>query len=171
MAGNIQKTNQETGTPVARSHPLMTLRDEVDRLFESFFPTAHGMFELDPFRRAGAAFRSLGDIAPEVDVKETGDRFEITAELPGLDEKDVEVSIRDGILAISGEKKSERKEEKADYHLSERSYGSFTRAFRLPETADEEKVEAEFSKGVLTVSVPKRPEAKRQEKKIEVKAH
>lgn len=171
MAGNIQKTTPETGQPVARSHPLMTLRDEVDRLFENFFPTAHGMFELDPFRRVGAAFRTMGDIAPEVDVKETGDRFEITAELPGLDEKDVDVTIRDGILAISGEKKAERKEEKADYHLTERSYGSFTRAFRLPETADEEHVAADFSKGVLTVTVPKRAEAKKEEKKVEVKAH
>ncbi|MEW5728527.1 MAG: Hsp20/alpha crystallin family protein [Pseudomonadota bacterium] len=171
MAGNIQRTNPDTGLPAARSHPLMTLRDEVDRLFESFFPTAHGMFDVDPFRRVGAAFRAMGDIAPGVDVKETDDRFEISAELPGMDEKDVNVSIRDGVLAISGEKKAERKEEKADYHLSERSYGSFTRAFRLPETADEEHVSAEFAKGVLTVTVPKRAGTKKEEKKIEVKTH
>lgn len=171
MAGNIQKINPEPGTPAARSHPLMTLRDEVDRLFENFFPTARGMFELDPFRRVGAAFRSMGDISPEIDVKETDDKFEISAELPGMDDKDVDVTIRGGILAISGEKKAERRDERADYHLTERSYGSFMRAFRLPETADDEKVSADFSKGILTVTVPKRAEAKKQEKKIQVKAH
>lgn len=171
MAGNIQRQTPETGQPPTRTHPLMTLRDEVDRLFENFFPATRGMFELDPFRRIGGAFRALGDIAPEVDVKETEDRIEITAELPGMDENDVNVSLREGVLSITGEKKVERKEEKADYHLSERSYGSFTRAFRLPDSIDAEHIGADFSKGVLTVTVPKRAEVKSQEKKIEVKTH
>lgn len=169
MAGNIQR-NQPDKKPVARTHPLMTLRDEVDRLFENFFPVSGSAFELDPFRRLGHAFRAAGDIVPEVDVRETDDRIEICAELPGMDEKDVEVKVRDGVLSIAGEKKAERKEEKADYHLSERSWGSFLREFRLPDAADVEGIDADFTKGVLTVTVPKKAEAHVAEKKIDIKA-
>ena len=129
------------------------------------------MFDLDPLRRLGGVFRASGDLAPEVDVRETGDKFEIAAELPGMDEAAVEVKVRDGVLSIAGEKRMETKEDKADYHLSERTYGRFMRAFRLPETADEDKIVAEFAKGVLTVTVPKRQEAIRHEKKIDVKMH
>ncbi len=176
MASNIQRQSPETGAPaVSGRGALMSLRDEVDRLFDTFFsaPFARpgGMFELDPFRRLGGVFRMDGGLNPEVDVKETGEKYEITAELPGLDEKDVEVTVREGVLAISGEKKMETKEEKADYHLTERTYGKFVRAFRLPETADTDKIAAEFSKGVLTVTVPKHEEAQKQEKKIDVKVH
>lgn len=172
MAGNIRKHGPETTPqPAAQPHPLMTLRDEVDRLFENFFPTARGMVDIDPFRRLGTAFRAMGDIAPEVDVRETGDHIEIAAELPGMDEKDVSVSVKEGVLSISGEKKVERKEEKADYHLNERSYGSFTRSFRLPENVDDEHIEADFTRGVLTITVPKKAEPARNEKKIEIKGH
>lgn len=168
MAGNIRKHEPES---VPQAHPLMALREEVDRLFDNFFPTARGMMDVDPFRRIGTAFRAMGDIAPEMDVKETEAGIEISAELPGLDEKDVSVTVRDGVLSIAGEKRAERKEEKADYHLSERSYGSFTRSFRLPESVDDEHIAADFSKGVLIVSVPKKAEAVREEKKIEIKGH
>ncbi|MGE5545755.1 MAG: Hsp20/alpha crystallin family protein [Solirubrobacterales bacterium] len=173
MTGKTQRNEPETATPpaVRTGHPLMTLRDEVDRLFDNFFPMARGMFEVDPFRRVGAAFRSMGDIAPEVDVREMGDRIEIAAELPGVDENDVSVTVKDGVLSISGEKKSERKEEKTDYHLTERSYGSFVRSFRLPETCDDEHIAADFSKGVLTVTIPKRELPESGEKKIEIKGH
>ena len=175
MAGNVQKHSPETAAPPAPpQHPLMSLRDEVDRLFDSFFPAMigrRGLFDIDPFRRLGGWVRSGGELAPEVDVKETDERFEITAELPGMDEKDVEVTVREGLLVISGEKKMETKEERADYHLSERSYGRFLRSFRLPETADDDAISADFAKGVLTVIVPKTAEAQKQEKKIEVKPH
>lgn len=172
MAGNIQRHQPDKSIPTAaRSHPLMNLRDEVDRLFESFFPATGTMFELDPFRRIGHAFRSAGDITPEVDVKETDDHIEICAELAGMDENDVDVTVREHVLSIAGEKKSERKEEKADYHLTERSYGSFVRAFRLPDTADVDNVDADFSKGVLTIKIPKKADAQQAEKKIQVKRH
>ncbi len=174
MAGNIQKHSPETAVPPAapQQHPLMALRDEVDRLFDSFFPTVagrRGLFDMDPFRRLGGWVRSGGGLAPEVDVKETDERYEITAELPGMDEADIEVTLREGMLTISGEKKMETKEEKADYHLTERSYGRFVRTFRLPETADEDKISAGFAKGVLSVVVPKTAAAPAHEKKIEVK--
>jgi HSP20 family protein len=172
MTGNVPTPSPETPTPPAASrHSLMSLREEVDRLFENFFTGAfgrRGLFELDPFRRLGAAFGGSGELSPEVDVKETPTRFEIAVELPGIDDKDVDVTLRDGVLSIAGEKRAESHAEKADVHLSERSYGRFVRSFRLPETVDEEQVTAAFDKGVLVVTVPKRAEAHRQEKKIEV---
>lgn len=171
MAGNIRKHEAEPSTPATQAHPLVALRDEVDRLFDSFLPIARGVVGMDSFRRLGGAFRALGDIAPEVDLKETDDGIEICAELPGMDEKDVSITVRGGVLSISGEKRAERKEEKADYHLSERSFGAFTRTFRLPEDVDDERIEADFSKGVLTVTVPKKAEAVRPEKKVEIKGH
>ena len=96
--------------------------------------------------------------------------YEISAELPGLDEKDVEVKLANGLLTIRGEKKEEREEKEKDYYLSERRYGAFTRSFQVPEGVDADKVEARFAKGVLTVTLPKTAEAQKQEKKIEVKA-
>ena len=94
----------------------------------------------------------------------------IEAELPGLDIKDVELTFENGVLSISGEKKSEKREEKENYHLMERHYGRFQRSLRLPESIDENKVEAKFEKGILRVMLPKKPEALRLQKKIAIKA-
>lgn len=175
MADNApRQTPEAAGPPAPRAHPLVTLRDEVDRLFDTFLAApfgSRGLFDMDPFRRMGGLVRSLGDITPEVEVRETEDRYEITAELPGMDEKDVAVTYRDGVLSIAGEKKAERKDEKADYHLSERTYGRFTRSFRLPETVDAEGIDARFAQGVLTVTMPKRAEPAKAERKIEIKPH
>lgn len=172
MAEKVASRVGETGAvPASRMHhPLMTLRDEVDRLFDTFFPTAFGrsMFDLDPWR--DRTFRSLGDISPRMDVTEYADRYDISVEVPGMDEKDVAVKIQGGMLTISGEKKSERAEENGPMHLTERSFGSFSRAVRLPEDAEPAAIKADYAKGVLTVSVPKRPEGK-DEKKIEVTTH
>lgn len=172
MADKGTRQMGETGSVPAPAthHPLMNLREEVDRLFDNFFPVAFGrsLLDLDPLRQS--AFRTVGDIAPRMDVAESADRYEITAELPGVEEKDVTVKVQSGILTISGEKKSERTEENGDMHLSERSYGSFLRSVRLPDNADADGVSADYSKGVLTIAVPKRPEGK-DEKKIEVKVH
>src|SRR5690606_41318480 len=96
--------------------------------------------------------------------------YEITAELPGIDEKNVEIKLANGTLTIKGEKKEEKEEKQKDYHLSERRYGSFQRSFPLPEGIDTDKVEATFAKGVLTVKLPKTVEAQKAEKKITVKA-
>jgi HSP20 family protein len=105
---------------------------------------------------------------PTVDVRESDKEIVVEAELPGLDEKDVEIILRDGVLAIKGEKKSEREEKRDDYHLSERRYGSFQRSFRVPDTVDEDKVTAAFTKGVLKVTLPKRPETVKAERKIPI---
>ena len=174
MAGMMQKNAPETTTPLAAHlNPLMSLREEMDRLFDSFFPSPmgrRGMLELAPFRNVGLLGRG-NEVMPDVDIRETADKLIICAELPGLDEKDVEVAVRNDVLTISGEKKSETKEESADYRLSERTYGRFVRSFQLPESADEDQIAADFSKGVLTVTVPKRPGAEQHEKKIPVQTH
>jgi HSP20 family protein len=139
--------------------PFGSLRREMERLFEDFSrdlgwgpPAAPGM-----------------GMAPRVDVSETDTELKIEAELPGVDDKDLEVVLTDGRLTIKGEKKQEKEERKKDYHMVERSYGSFARSIALPFEADPEQVKASFAKGVLTVTVPKPPEVKAKEKKIAIK--
>jgi HSP20 family protein len=148
------------------------LRQEVDRLFEDFsrpgsiFRT--GFFNLEPFRGVAA---QIGVRTPAVNVAETDKEFEITAELPGIEEKDVDVTLADGVLTVKGEKREDKEEKKKNYYLAERSYGSFQRSFRLPENADEEKILAEVAKGVLIVSIPKKTASKpaAREKRIKIK--
>jgi len=106
---------------------------------------------------------------PAVDVTETDDAFEIIAELPGMDEKSVDVTLANGVLTIQGEKTSEREESKKEYYLSERSFGSFKRCFLLPEGVDTAKIEAIFKNGALNITLPKTAEAKQGQKKIIVK--
>ena len=163
-------TEKQASKAVERAWtPFENLRREVDRLFDDFHP----------FSWRGSLSRALRDIdlpsiewpvAPAVDLTEKDGQYEITAELPGMDEKNVEVKVANGTLTIRGEKTEETQEEKKDYHVSERRYGSFQRAFRIPEGVDDDKIEASFSKGLLTVKLPKTAEAVKNEKKIEIKA-
>jgi HSP20 family protein len=146
----------ETGAPRLSFN---NLRHEIDRLFDDFDGWPHG------------AFRSLlgPSFAPAVDLAERKDAFEITAEIPGLEEKDIEVKLSNGGLSIRGEKKSEREEKRQNYYLSERSYGAFDRHFSLPDGVDTDKIAATFKDGVLTVTLPKTAQAQRSEKNIPVK--
>jgi HSP20 family protein len=107
-------------------------------------------------------------VAPRIDVSETDSEIKIEVEMPGVEEKDVEVVLSNGRLTIKGEKKQEKEEKKKDYHLVERSYGAFARSIGLPFEADPSKVQARFDKGVLTVTVPKPPDVKAKEKKIPI---
>jgi HSP20 family protein len=138
----------------AEDNPIAALQREMNRAFEGFWNRAD---------------RPFGGGVPRSDVVETEDGIEVTVELPGLDEKDIEVALSDDALTIKGEKKIERKEEKKGYFLSERSYGSVFRSIPLPPGADSDKADATFRNGVLTVRLPQRPEAKAKVKKIEVK--
>jgi HSP20 family protein len=163
----------KAGPPVARREPwpLHRLRSEIDRLFDDFgmgpwlSPFRRAMFDVEPFWSGDVSWAKV----PAVDIAETAKGYEITAELPGIDEKNVEVKYADGMLTIKGEKKDEREEKKENYYLSERSYGSFQRSFRVPDGIDADKVEASFKNGVLTVTMPKTPEAQKKEKRIEIK--
>jgi HSP20 family protein len=108
--------------------------------------------------------------APRVDVEETDTELRVTVELPGMDEKDVDVSLDRGVLAIRGEKKTEHQEKGKRAHWVERSYGTFQRAIPLPiEAVDQDTINASFKKGVLTVTLPKTADVKRQARKIDVK--
>jgi HSP20 family protein len=168
----VKTENKEPASALKAWHPFESLRREVDRLFDDFnggmwrSPFRRSFFDIEPFRRSEAAFGG----APAVDVIETDKAYEITAELPGMDEKNVEVKFADGVLTIKGEKQEEKEEKKKDYYLSERSFGSFQRAFQVPDGVDADKIDASFKKGVLTVTLPKSAEAQKAEKKIAVKA-
>jgi HSP20 family protein len=149
-------------TSVSRPRDVFSaMRDEMDRMFERFesgwprWPTL--------LRREGAI------TVPQLDVRENTNSVVIEAELPGVDEKDVSVTLANGMLTIKGEKKHEKEEKGENYYLTERSFGSFERSIRLPDTIDEGKVEAKFDKGVLKVTAAKKPEAVKAERKIEIK--
>ena len=166
------KSEKKVPSPLQTWQPFESLRREVDRLFEDFggslwrSPFRSPLFDVAPFRRGGAAFAAL----PAVDVSETDKAYEITAELPGMDEKNIEVKVANGNLTIKGEKQEEKEEKKKDYYMRERSFGSFERTFAVPDGVDADKIEASFKKGVLSVTLPKSAEAQKAEKKITVKA-
>ncbi|HVO01901.1 MAG TPA: Hsp20/alpha crystallin family protein [Candidatus Cybelea sp.] len=146
--------------------PFFGMRREMERMFDDMLK-GFGATSLP------AVFGGNGNgAAPRIDVKETDGGIEVSAELPGVDEKDIEVELQDDVLTIRGEKKVEKEEgdKEKGYHLMERSYGSFARSIALPYSADPGKVSADFSKGVLKVVVPRPAEAAAKTKKIEVKA-
>jgi HSP20 family protein len=107
---------------------------------------------------------------PDIDISEDEKGIHVKADLPGIDPKNVDVNIEGNILTLRGERKDEREEKQENYRRVERTFGSFSRAFRLPETADTEKVGAHFKNGVLSIDVPIKPDAQRQAKRIEIQA-
>jgi HSP20 family protein len=140
--------------------PFTSLQREIDRLFEDFtrgWPTMGWP--------TGAR---TAELIPSMDVAETDKEIEVTAELPGLEEKDVQVNVADNVLTIKGEKKSEKEQKDKDYRMFERSYGSFSRTIELPAGINTEAIKASLSNGVLKVTVPKPAPA--QVKKVEVKS-
>ena len=164
-----EKKVSAPAAPAAEWPSLESLRKEIDHLFDNFgrnfWRSPFRAFgEFDPFWSTKAAAE------PAVDIAESDKGYELTAELPGMDEKNIDVRIVNGGLTIKGEKKDEREEKTKDYHLAERRYGSFERHLRLPAGVDADKIEASFSKGVLTVTLPKKVEAQKPAKRIEVKA-
>ncbi len=162
----------EEAEPQPTRHPLVALRDEVDRLFDDFFsgiaaPALRRRLDTDPWRRFQGMFEGT---FPNADVVEGETEYRITAELPGMSEKDIEIALAGDVLTLKGEKKERHEEKGANRYVAERRYGSFQRSFTLPDDADPEKIAAEFKNGVLAVTLPKRPGAKAQARKIEVRA-
>lgn len=121
----------------------------------------------DPFRTWGQKLTEF--LSPASDAKLADDHYRITIELPGVDEKDMELTVHDGVVTVQGEKKSEHEEKGDTWYFSERQYGSFSRSFRLPPDADETKVNADLKDGVLTVTVPKTEPKESGAKKVEIK--
>jgi len=164
MANQLSPHKSEQPPQARRTEDFFdTMRREIDHIFDRWGNGTNG-WQL-PF----ASSRRLEFMAPDMDVKETAKDFLVEAELPGVDEKDISVTLTNGVLVLKGEKKQERDEKKDNYYLVERSFGSFQRSMRLPDTADENKVEAKFSNGVLKIAIAKRAEAVKPERKIEIK--
>lgn len=135
-------------------YPVLAMQREINRMFDGFWERFNGQ---------NGAF-------PCTDMAETDSEVEVSIELPGIDEKDVDVAIANDVLTIRGEKKGSREEKRKGFYLAERSYGAFHRAIPLPPGVDGDKAKAEFKKGILTISLPKTPEARSKVKKIAVKA-
>lgn len=142
--------------------PFMQMRREIDQMFNGMLGDWAGPMNL--------LDRTLGSWMPQVDVNETAKEIRVTAELPGMEEKDLEVSLVEGALTIKGEKSEEREEEKGDVHRSERRYGMFERTIPLPSEVDADKVKASFKKGVLKITLPKTREAQSNRRVIPVQS-
>lgn len=154
----------EKNVPVKREeeNPFYAMRREMDRLFDNFW----GGSGLAPF---GGFMEQYGAFNPRVDVTENDKEIKVAAELPGLDEKDVEVSLSNDMLTISGEKKAEKEDKGENYYRLERSYGSFQRVIPLPAEIEADKVEATFKNGVLQITLPKLHPGADVSKKIQIK--
>jgi HSP20 family protein len=148
--------------------PFEGLRAEIDRLFDDFIPRISPR-RFAPTNLQRASLLPTWAMAPSADLVEREASYEITAELPGIEEKDIEVKVSNGNLTIRGEKQEAKEDAHKEYVLSERHYGSFQRTFKMPEGVKADDIAATFSKGVLTVTLPKSNEARQSERKIQVK--
>jgi HSP20 family protein len=157
----ITRSLEKRGVPVRREHehPFFSFQREMNRLMDDFFGSAWVPTAADPW---------AGTFLPNVDIKENDKELVVSAELPGLDDKDVEVLLTDDTLTIKGEKKFEKEDKEDNYHRVERSYGSFNRVIALPADVLTEKAEAKFEKGILSITLPK-AEKKPGAKKIPIK--
>jgi HSP20 family protein len=160
------RKKEEPASPVRyEGGPFEALHRQMDRLFEDFL----GSFDAIPH---GPALRggSGGLVMPRFDITESDDAIEVKAELPGMDEKDIQVTLDDDALTIKGEKKQEKEEKQKNYYMSELSYGQFQRVVPLPCAIDRDKAKATFKNGVLRLSVPKTAEAKSRSRTIKITA-
>jgi HSP20 family protein len=161
---------------MAKQEPKELLKHEPSRAI-SPFETMERWFEeafRRPFSLLGPSWlprlraTEMEEAIPSVDIFEEGDNVVVKAELPGIKKEDVDVSMTDNVISISGEKKKEEKVERKNYYREERSYGSFTRSFRLPMEVQTDKAKASFKEGVLEIRIPKTEEAKKREKKVSI---
>ncbi len=136
---------------------FINIKNEIDRIYDEMFANRTDESE------------SMGKVVPPVNIDENKNEFIISAELPGMDKKEVNITFLDGTLSLSGEKRRTKKENLKNSHRSEREFGSFSRSFAIPGQIDENKIEASFDKGVLTVRLPKAEAAKEREIKINIK--
>ena len=172
MANTPVEVTKAVAAPAAASDAWRSFRTEMDRLFERFaggwgMPSLSRMFEAEPAVSYGSSFTVP---SPAVDITEDDAAYKVTVELPGMSEKEIEVVVSGDMLTLKGEKRQEKEQKEKNFYLSERSYGSFQRSFYVPEGVDRGKIAADFSKGVLTVTMPKTAKAVEQKKKIEVKS-
>lgn len=150
----------------AGMNPIMRLHREMDRLFDDVFRgLGISLFRSEMF----SPLNDAGLLKPQVDIGASDKEYTITVEVPGVDEKDVNVEIADNAMRISGEKKQEKEENDKNYYRIERSYGVFQRVLSLPEDADQDGIKAAFKNGVLTIKMPRKSLPKSHVKKIAIK--
>lgn len=165
-----EATSAPQVTKASDWQPFEALRNQVNRLFHDFqsgflqAPSHRSLLDIEPFWRRDIGF----DVTPAIDIVEKEKAFEVTAELPGLDVKNIDLQLSDNVLTIRGEKQEEKEEKTKDRYVSERRYGSFRRSLQVPGSVDADKIEASFKSGVLTVTLPKSPEAQKMQKAIPV---
>ena len=160
-----RKSDQAVQRRAEENNPYVQLHRQIDDLFERFFRGGELPFEsplLSPL--AGSSGMNM----PAVDVTETDDELQVTADLPGMTEKDIEVTLDEQSLTLRGEKQMDREEKKRNWHVSERSYGSFQRTIPLPSGLDTSKIKANFKNGVLMVRLPKTQDAKARRRTIPI---
>lgn len=161
----VPKFGSNRGTAPARRGEYDPFRDfqrDMNRLFDDFFTGFPLAERMEDRELAGSAFN------PRMDVSETDKEITVSAELPGMDEKDITVELDDDAVTIRGEKKEEREEKGKNWHLREQSYGSFHRCIPLSASVEAAKAKAKFRKGVLTITVPKREEAQPKRKAVTI---
>lgn len=162
MAKELSKHQSSGGgllTKQRADNPFRWLQREMNRVFENLWLEPYGELEEWP-----------GTFIPAVDVTENEKEVHISAELPGMDEKDINVTVTDSMLAIQGEKKQKQEQKEEGFYCKESSYGTFRRVIELPAEVDEDKAEAKFKKGVLKITLPKTEESRAKTRKIEVKS-
>ena len=192
MSVKVTKTSKKKSQNVVKAgavkgsgelHPLQSLRSEIDALFDNVLSGWPGMrltrhsFDMDhwrepfrePMRHIEDRFAALNKLSTRAEVKETDKAVTVTAELPGVAEADIDVTVTDALLSIRAEKKEETRKDEDNYHVSERHYGSIKRTFTLPDGVDVDKAKASFKDGVLSITVPKIARPKSATKKIPVK--
>jgi HSP20 family protein len=157
------KRSQKLAVRRPEADSIFQLNNDMNRMFENFFEAP---WSLRPFE---AFESSLNRFMPSLDMSETDKDIKVTVELPGIDEKDIQLSLDDGVLSISGEKQFEKQEKRDNYHRLERSYGSFSRQVLLPADVDEDAVSAIFKNGVLNITLPKQQAALSESKRIAIK--
>lgn len=172
MASSPVEVKKTAPAPSGVPDVWRSLRSEMDRLFDRFasgwgVPSFRRVLDMEPSFRYESSFSMP---SPAVDIAEDDSGYKVTAELPGMSEKEIEVVVSGDTLTLKGEKRQEKEQKEKNFYLSERSYGSFQRSFFIPEGVDRDKIGADFSKGVLTITLPKSEKAVQQQKKIEVKA-
>ncbi len=159
----MKSTGNGMPSPFPRD-PFQSFREEMNALFDRAFSQPLALWDSPAFGIGRASA-----LMPQVDIHETDKAIQLTAELPGVDEKDIDISVHNGVLTLKGEKRDEKQEGgEGDARIVERHYGRFERSFTLPNGVDDAKIAAKFDRGVLTVTLPKRPEAQSSARHIQI---
>jgi HSP20 family protein len=170
MATNPVEVKKTAPTAVPTQDAWQSMRTEMERMFDRFgfgVPAFRRWFDMEPALRSEMTITMPN---PAIDIAEDDKGYRLSAELPGMTEQDIDITVTDDMLTLKGEKKQEAEHKDKNYTMSERSYGAFQRSFWLPDGVDRGNIDASFAKGILTVNLPKSPAATAQSKKIEVKA-